>query len=58
MQKLVVNLAFADYQRGDEITDADTVAALLDTHRAYVSPVEIVKSAKTPPADQPVADAP
>jgi hypothetical protein len=50
--KLVVTTAFADYQVGDEITDADTVKTILDGDHSS----NVVKVATTDL--EPVADAP
>lgn len=40
--KLIVITPFADYQRGDEITDPDTVRAILESeHAAHVVKVAL-----------------
>ncbi|QOR55281.1 MAG: hypothetical protein SHS37scaffold220_50 [Phage 67_12] len=40
--KLVVTSDFADYKRGDQITDPDTVAAIRDSNNASsVVPVDV-----------------
>lgn len=49
--KLVITTAFADYQVGDEITDADTVKTILDGDQQS----NVVKVATDP---EPVPDAP
>lgn len=41
MTKLIIIEPFADYVRGDEITDAEIIKSVLETHRAHVAPVTI-----------------
>ena len=37
---LIVAQDFADYKRGDRITDPDEVASVLSAHRNHVSPID------------------